>query len=387
MIPMLTSFDALNKDKTLKKAPIPLTDCISCVVTESINGDYELELEYPSNGIHASDIDVRSIIVANANDTSDEQPFIVTNIHGIGNERTLLVHAEHIRWLMNKIIVLPFATNNTTTSLVSSRIKARTIPQSKKDLFTFKAWKNDITYSIDRNAKLGPRTLMNTFMGLDGSILDVIGGEYEFDWFDVNLKERRGKDTGFIIRYGINLIQCEYDVSIEDRFDSFVYFWTNKDNQNRIECFPYLTTDLTEEALQKITIGTSGLEEFTIVDANDYVDSNGNVSIDRVRRAVRAKSKNMWKDLIENVEVDFVNLSDTIEFNDKARMENLSLGDSVKVVHPTIGAVITERVTKTEYDVLMGRYSKLTLGTKKVNLYQAIMEGRYASTNSYRVED
>ena len=33
-----------------------LNDATSCVVSETLNGEYELEMEYPVNGIHYSDI-------------------------------------------------------------------------------------------------------------------------------------------------------------------------------------------------------------------------------------------------------------------------------------------------------------------------------------------
>ena len=41
-----------------------LSDAISCTVTEERNGLYELEMEYPIDGQHYSDIAIRSIIAA-----------------------------------------------------------------------------------------------------------------------------------------------------------------------------------------------------------------------------------------------------------------------------------------------------------------------------------
>lgn len=38
--------------------------------------------------------------------------------------------------------------------------------------------------------------------GTEGSVLDVWGGEYEWDMFDVILHSKRGKDNGVVIEYG-----------------------------------------------------------------------------------------------------------------------------------------------------------------------------------------
>ena len=44
-----------------------LNDATSCVVKETLNGEYELEMEYPVNGIHYADIQLRRIIFAKPN--------------------------------------------------------------------------------------------------------------------------------------------------------------------------------------------------------------------------------------------------------------------------------------------------------------------------------
>ena len=57
-----------------------LGDCISCLVTEERNGLYELEIEYPSNGLWADDIEVGCIVKAKANDTDAPQLFQIYDV-------------------------------------------------------------------------------------------------------------------------------------------------------------------------------------------------------------------------------------------------------------------------------------------------------------------
>ena len=78
MIPSLhvaseTNFDTLGLGG--------LADAISCTVTEERNGEYELEMEYPVNGIHFNDLAVDRIIVAPNNDKDHGQPIFLRPLH------------------------------------------------------------------------------------------------------------------------------------------------------------------------------------------------------------------------------------------------------------------------------------------------------------------
>ena len=55
----------------------PLTDAVSCVVTEGLNSSFELVLKYPVDGVYFHDITYRSIILAKPNGEDNTQPFRV----------------------------------------------------------------------------------------------------------------------------------------------------------------------------------------------------------------------------------------------------------------------------------------------------------------------
>ena len=77
-----------------------LNDATSCVVKETLNSEYELEMEYPVNGIHYSDIQLRRIIFAKPNSYDKAQPFRIYSISKpIGGIVT--VNAEHISYDMS----------------------------------------------------------------------------------------------------------------------------------------------------------------------------------------------------------------------------------------------------------------------------------------------
>ncbi|HIW73332.1 MAG TPA: hypothetical protein H9684_03325 [Firmicutes bacterium] len=74
-----------------------LSDAISCTVTEARNGEYELQLEYPLNGIHYGDIAIRCVVTAKPNPYDDPQPFRIYRItRPLGGRVTL--YAQHISY-------------------------------------------------------------------------------------------------------------------------------------------------------------------------------------------------------------------------------------------------------------------------------------------------
>ena len=83
-----------------------LPDATSCVVTEERNGAYELEMQYPINGIAYSSITARRIIFCRPNPYEREQPFriykISKPINGI-----VTVYAQHISYDLKGIPLSP----------------------------------------------------------------------------------------------------------------------------------------------------------------------------------------------------------------------------------------------------------------------------------------
>ena len=56
-----------------------------------------------------------------------------------------------------------------------------------------------------------PNNLRSLLFGQEGSIIDIYGGEWEFDGFKVILHQARGADNGVTIRYGKNLTDLKQE--------------------------------------------------------------------------------------------------------------------------------------------------------------------------------
>lgn len=84
-----------------------LNDAIKCTVTEARNSDYELDMEYPVNGRHYSDLMVRRIIYAKPNPHDGPQPFRIYSISRPISGKISVV-AAHISYDLSDYVVMPF---------------------------------------------------------------------------------------------------------------------------------------------------------------------------------------------------------------------------------------------------------------------------------------
>src|SRR5699024_1918833 len=65
--------------------------------------------------------------------------------------------------------------------------------------------------------------------GMDYSILDMYGGEFEWDRYTVKLHKRRGADRGFTIRYGKNLVDMTQEENIAQVYTGVFPYWSDND--------------------------------------------------------------------------------------------------------------------------------------------------------------
>ena len=196
-----------------------LADAQSCIVTEKRNGSFELEMVYPADGIHAEQLEEGNIILAKPSDTGRPQPFriykIATPIDG-----RLTVKARHISYQLNFITVSPFATTGCTGTLAG-------LGNHAASECPFEVW-TDISSSASFRLSV-PSSFRNCLGGIDGSVLDTFGGEYEWDRYTVKLHHHRGADHGVHIVYGKNLIDFKMEKNIESVITGVHPYWQNSE--------------------------------------------------------------------------------------------------------------------------------------------------------------
>lgn len=331
-----------------------LRDCLSCVCTEERNGVYEVEFQYPVDGANFDLIQCGRIIAVTHDDSGDVQPFDIVSyskpIDGI-----VTFHAVHISYRQTAIV----ATGKNINSL--SAAFALLSSGEPSNPFTYES---DFSSSNYFGAADGvPHSVKQMLGGMEGSILDSYGGEFEWDRFKVRLKKNRGQVRDFSIRYGVNLLDYSEETDYQNTWTSAIPYWVGDDGRggetivvgNRVDtglssyngrnmCLPLDLSDKFETKPTKPQLQT---------EANSYLLSN---------------QSNMPQ---QSITVDFVRLQD-LGYEDLNNLLRCGLCDSIRVIFPRYGMEGLYKIVKTEWDVLEGRYISLELGSLSTTLAEAL---------------
>ena len=324
-----------------------LADAQSCTVTEKRNGSYELKLICPADGIHAEMLEEGNVILAKPSDTMQPQPFriykITTPIDG-----KLEVQARHISYQLNFITVSPFSVTGCVGAMQG--LKSHAAFDCPFSVWTDVASSAMFTVSV-------PASFRNCLGGMDGSVLDTFGGEFEWDSYTVKFHRARGADHNVHIVYGKNLTDFKMEKSIENTITGVHPYWVDNETQAVME-LPEKVVMVSRKSVpyQKITVldctsafqekpSEAALREY----AQDYIDTTSLTEPE------------------VDIKIDFIQLWNTPGYEDVVQAEQVSLCDTVHVYISKLGIEASSKVTETEYDSLLERYNSITLSNSTVS--------------------
>ena len=328
-----------------------LSDALLCTVTEERNGMYEVEMQYPLGGIHYDDITNRCIVMVKPGPWRDPQPFRIYRITKPLSGR-VTIYARHISYDLSGVVCSPFSAGSATEAMLGIK--------------TYSANDNPFNFVTDVEGagrfEIKVPTGVRSFLGgSEGSLLDVYGGEYEFDRWTVRLRSRRGQDRGVSVRYGKNLTDLQQDENIANVATGVYPYWT-KDNQ---------IVQLPEKY-----INADGDYPFTrIVPMDLSAEFDDAPTADQLRdRAKKYMADNKIGVPTVSITVAFQALEQTDEYKDIALLEKVDLCDTVTVEYADLGVSATAKCIKTVYDALADRYTSIELGNAKSNFVDAVIQ-------------
>lgn len=331
-----------------------LSDAISCVVTEERNGIYELSMQYPMTGKYFSELQEDRIIFAKPSESATNQPFRIYKISRPLNG-IVTVDAEHISYLLNKIVCMPFTAGSCAEAF--TKIPLNAVPSCP---FTF--WTDKSVASTFRMSE--PRAIRGMLGGEQGSILDTYGkGDYEFDKFAVYLRVNRGADNGVVLRYGKNITELNRTTDMSTVYTGIVPFWKNETQ----------TVTLPEQFLMSSHASDFAYQIVKPVDFSGTWQEAPTVAQLRTRAQKYLTDNEGWL-LNDHIKVSFVALFDTEEYKDYASLQRVSLCDTVTIIYTALGVNAKAKVIRTVYDTLLERYNEIELGSAPNSLGKAIQE-------------
>lgn len=328
-----------------------LTDAISCTVTEERNGAFELTMQYPDTGVHFDEITDRCIIYAIPSPYRAPQPFRIYRITR-PMDGIIMVYAQHITYDLSGVPLNPFTAINAPDAL--SKLKLNAAVDSP---FTF--WTDKST--VASFAVSTPSSTRSVLGGSSGSILDVYGGEYEWDGFTVRLYGQRGYDNGVVISYGKNLTDIEQDRNISNVATGIYPYWTNAEGA-LVTCDPKIVN----------APGTYDFTRVVPVDfSNDFETQPTPVQLQaRAEKYVEDNKIGIPK---TSITASFVQLEQFPEYEDLALLEKCDLCDTVTIRYPRLGVEAKAEIVKIETDVLLERYNSVEIGDVRTNIADTIV--------------
>lgn len=326
-----------------------LRDTISAVVSEERNNIFELDFEYPVNGANYDQIEYGRIVGVTHDEDGDIQPFEIVSsskpINGV-----VSFHAVHISYRQSQMV----ASGTGINSLADAFTMLGTATPSNP--FTYETDMTSTGYMSSADGT--PRSVRQFLGGVQGSILDTYGGEYEWDKWRVILHQARGELKDFSIRYGVNLLNYDEDTDYQNTFTSCIAFW-KKDND-----IITVTASLDQN-------GYNGNDICVPLDLSDkFEDKPTNIQLQN--EAISYMNRNNTNLPAHNIKVDFVRLSELGEFAAYQDLLKCRLCDSIKVIFPMYNVEATFKIVKTEWDVLSNRYNSMELGTLSTTLAEAL---------------
>lgn len=341
-----------------------LSEAVKATVTEERNGSYELSLQYPITGRFYSEITEGAIIKAKANETSEPQLFRIYKsskpINGI-----VTYSAEHISYDLNGIPLLGFSIKNATPQMALTKaIEGAALP------CPFTAYSNIST--LNSTEILTPCSVRALLGGQTGSLLDVWGGEYEFDNFTVKLYLHRGKDNGVVIEYGKNLKDLKQESNIAECYTHlmpYAVYTVQDESGNSEEKCVYLA----EKVIPLTESEDIGHYKAFIMDFSDRFGDNEEITEEKLRAKATAyaAAADLGTPKV-NITVSFVQLWQTEEYKNIAPLERVKLCDTVTVRFSKLGVAATSKVIKTVYNSLQEKYESVTLGDAKSSFANTI---------------
>lgn len=221
--------------------------------------------------------------------------------------------------------------------------------------------------------------------GVEGSILDIYGGEYEFDNMTVRLHKQLGRTAPTVLEYGRNILSAESDETIESAYTSVLPFATytpDKPEGDTSDSQPdAVTVTLPEDYVDSKYKDLYAHRRIKVVDFSSEFKSDGkNKDIptpDKLRKmATDYMDRNAIGKPKINTKIEYADLAKTLDYADNGWIEELELCDIVPIYYPQIGLTDeTAKVTTITYDFVNERNESVEFGDIGTNVRATMQSG------------
>lgn len=338
-----------------------LSDASNCYVTRERNGIYTLEFDYSINGKDVEKIKEGMIIKCDAGHRAKNQRFIVSQI--TKTKDGYKIYCKHISQVKTAMNVLNGEVEVAGTATYALETWKNNLLDSKSE---FLVWSDILTSSKTKWTIDKIENAREALGGKEGSILDVWGGEYEFDNLYIKLHKQMGRETPTIIAYGKNLLDIEQEESIIETYTSIFPFvkYQDENDQHKEKQDIILT-------LPEIVVDSPHASNFTHrrILKVDFSSDDKIRTVEKLRSEVNSYIKNNNVGVPKlNLKLSYQDLSKVSSVFGNTAIEVVDLCDTLKVYYEDLGIMNENaKVIKVVWDVLLEENHELEIGDTRSN--------------------
>lgn len=349
MIPRLLEGNATN----FNVAGIPMADAISCKVMEERNGAFDLEMVVSTTTPYYEDLEIGKLIVVKPNHTQGLQAFEIYEITRPILQR-VTVRAHHISYRLSFVPVKPFSCTGITATMRGLQTNSM---ENNPFILGWDSENETSTYN-----QLAPASLRSRLGGTEGSVLDVFGGEFLWDNFNIMLFMHRGADNGVQLRVAKNITDLEHNTNMESVVTGALPFWSDADGTQFFYGDIQYNSNVSDYANHR-TVVLDLSEEFETAPSVTQLNQAGQEYVNQVNLGTPNK----------NIKVSFIDLADTDEYSGSP-LERVNLCDTVSVIYPPLDISYKAKVIRLTFDVLAERTVEVEIGDARSTISKTITD-------------
>ena len=335
-------------------------DANKATATREKNGNYSLYIEYPVGGsltpLFKQDMRIKS----DAGVRTKNQTFYISRIVK-DSSHVIKIYAKHISHLTETMGIV-----HGTIAVGDANAALSRWSESLVGGVEFRTWSDIETegktsWTVDKF-----KTAREALGGVEGSILDFWGGEYEFDNTTIRLHKQLGRKTPTVLQYGRNILSAEEDENSESSYTSIYPYasYTPEADEGGRQADPVFVT-LPEKIVDSQWVKMYADRRVQVVDFSSKFAEKETPTLDKLRKmAERYVHDNRIGIPKMSIKVEYVDLAKTLDYADMAFMEEVELCDIVPIFYPKIGLTNEDgKVVVVNYDVLNDRNESIEIGT------------------------
>lgn len=348
-------------------------------VTRERNGSYTLYSEIPANDPMVATLEKEMKLKADAGLRTKNQTFEISRIVK-DSSNIVKIYGQHISHKLEYMVLRNATAFNGSAFSALSIWRGALIGDLRFDVWSDIQTTGKGVFDISKmeNAR-------QALGGVEGSILDLYGGEYEFDNMIVRLHKQLGRTAPTVLEYGRNILSAELDETIENAYTSVLPFATytpDKPEGDTSDSQPDpVTVTLPENYVDSKYKALYAHRRIKVVDFSSEFSTDGKKknlpTPDKLRKMANDYMvRNEIGKLKINIKIEYADLARTLDYADNGWIEEVELCDIVPVYYPQIGLTDeTLKVTTITYDFVNERNESVEFGDIGTNVRATMQSG------------